>query len=59
MSWVGEKISTVVAVAGIVILEGIALYQGIDGQAFSIVIGILGTIAGVIAGVSYPREKKE
>ena len=44
-----------VAIAGIVILEAIALYKGIDGQILSLVIA---TIAG-IAGYTLRRIREE
>ena len=44
-----------VAIAGLVILEAIALYKGIDGQILSLVIA---TIAG-IAGYTLRRIREE
>jgi len=44
-----------VAIAGIVILEAIALYKGIDGQVLSLVIA---TIAG-IAGYTLRRIRED
>ncbi len=44
-----------VAIAGIVILEAIALYKGIDGQVLSLVIA---TIAG-IAGYTLKRVRED
>jgi len=44
-----------VAIAGIVILEAIALYKGIDGQILSLVIA---TIAG-IAGYTLRRVRED
>ena len=44
-----------VAIAGIVILEAIALYKGIDGQILSLVIA---TIAG-IAGYTLRKVREE
>ena len=35
-----------IAIAGIVILEGIALWKGIDGACLSTVIGVLGSVLG-------------
>ena len=34
------------AIAGIIALEGFALWNGINGAVFSFVIGILGAVAG-------------
>jgi len=50
MSYIRE-----VAIAGIVILEAIALYKGIDGQILSLVIA---TIAG-IAGYTLRRVRED
>jgi len=50
MSYIKE-----VAIAGIVILEAIALYKGIDGQILSLVIA---TIAGV-AGYTLRKVREE
>jgi len=44
-----------VAIAGIVLLESIALYKGIDGQVLSLVIA---TIAG-IAGYTLRKIREE
>ena len=41
MSYIRE-----VAIAGIVILEAIALYKGIDGQVLSVVIATIAGLAG-------------
>lgn len=40
-----------VAIAGIVILEGIALYQGINGTALAAVIAVIAGLAGYSVGV--------
>ena len=50
MSYIREA-----AIAGIVILEAIALYKGIDGQILSLVIA---TIAG-IAGYTLRRIRED
>ncbi len=41
-----KKIETLAAICGIVILEGIALYKGIDGTIFSMVIATLAGLGG-------------
>ena len=45
---------TEIAIIGIVILEGIALIQGIDGQMLSVGIGV---IAG-LGGYQYGKKKE-
>jgi len=46
-----------VAIAGIVILEAIALYQGIDGAALSLVIAALAGLGGYELRTIMERKK--
>lgn len=41
---------TVAAIVGIVVLEGIALYQGVDGAMLSTVVAILAALGGYEIG---------
>lgn len=44
--WVKEKLSVIVGIIAIAILEYHALSVGIDGQLFGMVIAIIGGLAG-------------
>jgi hypothetical protein len=46
----GRNLVCVVGIAGVVILESIALLQGIDGQILSVVVGGICTIVGYAFG---------
>ena len=42
-----DNVQSVMAIAGLVLLECVALFNGIDGAQFGAVIGILGTYAAI------------
>ena len=47
----GKIIIAVSGMACITVLEGVALYMGINGQILSVVVGALATIVGYAFGV--------
>jgi len=50
----GKRLETITAICGIVVLESIALYKGIDGTILTMVIGVLAGLGGY-----YIRREKE
>ena len=44
--WMKEKISVIVAIISLTVLELYALSCGIDGQLFSLVVAMIGGLAG-------------
>ena len=48
----GRNLVAVVGVAGVVILESVALYVGVDGQLFATALGTIALIAGYAFGYS-------
>lgn len=47
----------VVGVAGIVLLETMAIYKGLDGQLFGTAIGAIAIIVGYAFGVTRTKSK--
>jgi len=45
-----KTLITIIAIISIVILEAIALIQGIDGQIFATVIGVIAGLGGYTIG---------
>jgi len=52
----GRNLVAVVGVAGVVILESVALYMGVDGQLFATALGTIALITGYAFG--YSRASK-
>ena len=52
----GRNWVAVVGIAGVVILESVALYVGVDGQLFATALGTIALIAGYAFG--YSRASK-
>ena len=52
----GRNLVAVVGVAGIVILESVAMYVGMDGQLFATALGFISLIVGYAFG--YSRASK-
>ena len=50
-------ITGLVAIGGIVVLEAIALFQGINGVALSLSIGAIGAIGGATGMFKYMQTK--
>jgi len=54
-----KTIITVCAIGGVVILEGIALAVGINGQLLATTLAILGGMAGAAGGYQYRKRIAE
>lgn len=42
-----DNVTSLAAIAGLVFLEAVALFNGIDGAQFGVVVGVLGTYAAI------------
>lgn len=54
-----KTIITIVAIGAVVILEGIALAMGIDGQLLATALAILAGLGGAAGGYEYHKRVTE